>query len=307
MPFTRAHASLAFWLCAGCASAEPATGDDPAEPRGTFVVTLVAPMQASPGYTSVLGKVYGGPVPQAIVWTVEEEAGGCRLSTPRVPFCGTACGGSAICVQDDRCAPSPTAQNLGPIHVEGLGSTAFDMEAIGGSYQPAVGVALPYPPCSEGGSVRMTAARSRLGPVSIETRGVLPLAFEQEPMLVAGQPLRLTWTPPGQSELGRIEVSLDVSHHGGSRGRIDCDVPDTGALEIPASQVTRLLALGVAGFPTIVLTRVAAGTTPVRAGSLTLRVLSAVERAVHIEGLQSCTTNGQCPAGKSCGSDLTCR
>jgi hypothetical protein len=62
----------------------------------------------------------------------------------------------------------------------------------------------------------------------------------------------------------------------------------------------------VAGFPTIVVTRVAAGTTAVRAGVIALRVLSAVERPVQIEGLRSCTDSSQCPAGKVCRSDLTC-
>jgi hypothetical protein len=180
------------------------------------------------------------------------------------------------------------------------------MDPIAGNYQPAVGLSLPYPPCLEGDVVQITAPGGALGPLSIASRGVAPLVFEQTPAPVAGQPLALTWTPPGLADQTRIEVKLDISHHGGTKGKIECDVPDTGRLEIPASQVTQLLALGVAGFPTILLTRVASGTTRVPAGVIALRVVSAAERAVQIEGLRSCTADSQCPAGKTCQSDLTC-
>jgi len=279
---------------------------------GSFTVTLVAAVsgaggtQATPAYTSVLGKVHDGPVPAAIVWTVVEEASGCRLSTPRVPFCSAACGGAAVCVEGGTCVPQPTAQDLGRVRVTGLGAGPFDMEPIAGNYQPSAGVALPYPPFQEGGLVQVTAPGGALGTFSIDSRGIAPLVFEQTPAPVSGQPLRLTWAPPGQPDLSRIEVKLDISHHGGARGTIECDVPDTGSLEIPASQVSKLLALGVAGFPTIVVTRAATGTAAVRAGVIALRVLSPVERAVEIEGLRSCTGDGECPAGKACRSDLTC-
>ena len=122
-----------------------------------------------------------------------------------------------------------------------------------------------------------------------------------------GQPLQLTWTPAGQPALGRIELKLDISHHGGARGKIECDVPDTGSLEIPASQVSGLLALGVAGYPTIVVTRASTATAAVSAGVISLRILSPVERAVDIEGLSSCTKDAECPTGQTCQTDLTCK
>jgi hypothetical protein len=307
---------LVPWSCGG----ESGSGSDAASAfdggstaaLGSFTVTMVPAMsggggtQASPAYTSVLGKVHDGPVPAAVVWTVVEEANGCRLSTPRVPFCSVPCGGAAVCVEGGTCVPQPKAQDLGRVHVTGLGTGAFDMEPIAGSYQPSAGVMLPYPPFPEGGVVRMAAPGGALGAFSLESRGIAPLVFDQNPALVSGQPLRLTWATPGQPDLSRIEVKLDISHHGADSGTIECDVPDTGTLEIPASQVSKLLGLGVAGFPTIVVTRAATGTAAVRAGVITLRVLSIVERAVEIEGLRSCTGDGECPAGKKCRSDLTC-
>jgi hypothetical protein len=311
-------APLTLLLAASCGGpaappvpdAAAATDGGSTAELGGFVVSLVPAASGSgsprPAYTSVLGKVYGGAVPAATVWTVIEEGGGCRLLTPSVPFCSAACGSSATCVEGGSCAANPKAQDLGRVHVEGLGA-AFDMDPIAGNYQPAAGLALPYPPFAEGGLVRVTAPGGALGPFSIEASGIAPLGFEQTVALATDQPLRLAWTPPGQPELSRIEVLVDISHHGGARGKIECAVADTGTLEIPASQVTRLVGLGVAGFPTIVVTRVATGTAAVPAGIIALRLASAVERAVEIEGLRSCTESSQCPAGKTCRSDLTCQ
>lgn len=300
-------------LLHGCGAPSPVMPDAGAPSDaalGGFVVSLVAAMvgegQATPAYTSVLGKVHDGEMPSAIVWELVEDTGGCRLLTPRVPFCSASCGGAAACVDGDRCLPYPKALNLGRVHVQGLGAAAFDMEPVAGNYQPGAGVALPYPPCGEGVPVRVAASGGALGAFSIESRGIAPLIFDQTPALVSGQPLRLDWTPPGSAPSSRIEVKLDISHHGGAKGKIECEVPDTGSLEIPAPQVARLLALGVAGFPTILVTRVAAGTTAVHAGVISLRVLSAVERPVVIDGLRSCTEDSQCPAGKVCRTDLTC-
>jgi hypothetical protein len=304
-------AALVLHGCGGQTAPMPDAGEASDAALGGFVVSLVPAMTAggasAPAYTSVLGKVYDGPMPSPIVWETAEEAGGCRLLTPRVPFCTAICGGAAACVDGDRCAPYPSALNLGRVRVEGLGSTAFDMDPVAGNYQPGAGVKLPYPPCAEGAVVQVAASGGALGAFSIEGRGIAPLAFDQTPAPVTGQPLRLAWTAPGQPALSRIEVKLDISHHGGAKGQIECDVPDTGSLEIPAAQVSRLLALGVAGFPTIILTRVAAATTAVRAGVVSLQVVSAVERPVQIEGLRSCTEDSQCPPGKVCRSDLTCQ
>jgi hypothetical protein len=304
---------IGLLLAAGCGrDAESALPDGTAA-LGGFVVNLVpavlnaAGTETAVAYTSVLGKVYDGPLPAATVWTVIEDAGGCQLSTPGVPYCSPGCGGGAVCVDGGRCVGYPVAQSLGRVHVVGLGIAAFDMDAISGNYQPATSVMLPFPPFQEGDVVRMTAPGGALGPISIDSRGIAPLVFDQIAAPVIGQPLKLTWTPPGRPELGRIELKLDISHHGGAKGKIECNVADTGSFEIPEAQITRLIALGVAGYPTIVLARVAAGKAALPAGVVTLRVLSTVERAVQIDGLRSCTTDNQCPAGMTCQTDLTCK
>jgi len=310
-------------LAAGCgrdaesplpdAAADDASADGGTAALGGFVVSLVpavlnaAGTETAPAHTSVLGKVYDGPLPATTVWTVIEDAGGCQLSTPAVPSCSPGCGGGAACVEGGRCVAYPVAQSLGRVHVVGLGVAAFDMDAISGSYQPAASVMLPFPPFQEGDVVRMTAPGGALGPISIDSRGITPLVFDQIAAPVVGQPLELTWTPPDRPELGRIELKLDISHHGGAKGKIECNVADTGSFEIPQAQITRLIGLGVAGYPTIVLARVATGKAALPAGVVTLRVLSTVERAVQIDGLRSCTADNQCPSGMTCQTDLTCK
>ena len=290
-------------------------GSEPAVDAGTsdaalggFVVSLVPadPEQGRAAYASVQGKVHDGTTPEDLTWTVEQEAGGCRLLVPHVPFCAVSCGGTAVCAEGGQCVPYPKALDLGRVRVAGVGPSAFEMEAVAGDYQPGAAVALPYPPFDEGGLVQVSAPGGALGAFALEARGIAPLRFEQSPALVSGQPVQLTWTPPAQAGT-RIEVKVDISHHGGAKGTIMCEVPDSGSLELPAAQVTRLLALGVAGFPTIVVTRVNSATAAVRAGVISLRLSSAVERPVQIEGLRSCKADSQCPAGKVCRSDLTCQ
>jgi hypothetical protein len=296
---------------AGASSDAGASGDaaaaDPQAALGGFMIDLVAALGSAPAYTAVLGKVYGGAYPSAVQWTVAEEAGGCRLLTPRVPFCDPGCGGTAVCVEDGRCQPFPTAQNLGRVSVSGVGAAAFEMEPIAGNYQPGVGVSLPYPPFSEGAAVQMQTSGGGLPTFSLASVGIAPLEVQGTFALADGQPLPVRWTPPGQGGGSRIEIKLDISHHGGTRGKIECDVADTGALDIPAAQISRLLALGVAGFPTIVVTRAATGTTALAQGKVTLRVIASVEQAVEIPGLRSCTEDRDCPAGQTCQSNLACK
>mgnify|MGYP006173933529 CR=1 FL=1 len=40
---------------------------------------------------------------------------------------------------------------------------------------------------------------------------------------IVGWP-RCCWKPPGPTSLSRIEITMDLSHHGGSKGKIECDV-----------------------------------------------------------------------------------
>jgi hypothetical protein len=88
---------------------------------------------------------------------------------------------------------------------------------------------------------------------------------------------------------------------------IECDTEDTGSLEISAALVTKLLDLGVAGFPTVIVTREAVGSVTIAPGRVDLIVSSVVEHAVQVSGLTSCSADTDCPSGQTCQSDLTCK
>jgi hypothetical protein len=310
---------VATTLAPGCAGdgAAPAAVDGaaaeiPSGPAadlelGGFVVDLVAGEGGEAGYTSVSGKVYDGALPSPVIWTAVADSGGCRLLTPRVPFCSPGCGGVAICAADGQCVPYPSARDVGTVRVSGLGASSFEMTALLGSYQPAATVSLPMPPSAEGEQVVFRAAGASLPAFTVESRGVAPLSLAGSFALAADRALVFTWPAPADPGQSEIEVKLDISHHGGTKGKIECQVADSGTLSIPADQITRLLALGAAGFPTIEVTRVARGIAALAAGRISLRVTSTVEVPVEVPGVRSCTEDSDCPSGGSCQDDLSCK
>jgi hypothetical protein len=88
---------------------------------------------------------------------------------------------------------------------------------------------------------------------------------------------------------------------------ISCDTADSGSLEIGGALITELLGLGVAGFPTIIVTRQAVGSATIAEGRIDLLLASSLEYAVQIDGLTSCTDDVDCSDGQTCQSDLTCQ
>jgi len=297
------------------ASGSPAGPD---QQVGFFDIKLVAPVaatqgtSATPGFTSMLGKIYDGPVPESLAWDRSQEAGGCELSLPRIPFCGAGCG-SAVCVDDDQCVPNPATRDAGAVTVKGVrtegGTSEFTLTPIRNTYVNPAAIKLPYPAFDEGDEIQIRAAGAAVSPFSIKGTGIAPLELPEGVSyeLIENRPLLLTWTPPGKPNISRVQVKLDISHHGGTKGKIECDTPDDGSLEIPAAMVTELMSLGIAGFPSVALTRSSVGSTTIPEGRVDLQVYSYVERAIEIEGLVSCTEDSQCGATGTCGDDKRCQ
>jgi hypothetical protein len=290
---------------------------DPNTLVGTFQVRLVAAVPATatepetPGYTAVIGKVYDGETPAQIQFNEGAVVGACKLLTPYAPYCETPCGTSAACVADNQCQRYPAAHSVGTVHMSGIhtaaGASEISMEPIANGYQPSE--TLPYPAFTEGEVIALDAAGSAfVGAFSVSSRGVGPLEVLNDTVTLADNtPVTLTWTPPGQAGLATIHVKLDISHHGGVKGKIECDAEDTGSLEIAATLVNELKALGIAGFPTIAITRSARGATPTAIGRVDLAVTSDVEMAVDIPGLVSCNEDDDCPEPETCRTDMVCR
>jgi hypothetical protein len=272
----------------------------------------LAPANPSTGTaasTRLVGKVSDGPTPPQIVWAVSEEAGDCVLEKPRVPFCDPSCG-AGVCVDDNECQDYPLAKSVGNVTVTGVANStgaAFTMTPVAGNYQPPAGVTLRYPGFDEDGAIGISTSGGDLSPFSIETKGIRPLELSGDVIpLESGKPLALKWAAARDPQASSIHVKLDISHHGGTKGMILCDVADTGAFEIPSPLVTKLLALGIAGFPTVVVTRHSAGTAQTALGVVELDVQSPVERSVTIPGLVSCDGDEDCSNGQVCRADLSC-
>jgi hypothetical protein len=303
----------------GCAGALDTGIGNPEVLVGTFQVRLVPPTPATtttsetPGYTSVVGKIYDGPTPSQTVWEEAGKDGPCRFLTPRVPFCTVSCGGSAVCVENDTCQKYPTAHSVGTVQVTGVhtqtGTTTFSMNSVANNYQPLAGVSLPYPAFSEGEEIRFDAdGGCYVAPFTLKANGVSPLLLSNESIsLATNQAVKLSWTAPEQSNSSKIYVKLDISHHGGTKGKIECETEDNGSLEISASFITQLLKLGAAGFPTIVVTRSTTGSATISAGRVDLVVSSEVEKEVLIPGVTSCNKDTDCPSDQKCQKDLTCK
>jgi hypothetical protein len=287
---------------------------DPNVLAGSFQARLIAPIgsPATPGQTSLIGKVYDGALPENIIWEQQQKDGDCRVVTPRVPFCKTPCGGSAVCVENDTCKPYPSAHSAGAVAVTGVkvqgGAASFSMSPVVNGYQPPAGTTLAYPGWAEGDEIKIQAAGEYYAPFTITTKGIAQLVLTSPSYALAkDQPFKLTWTPPAKAGASTVQVKLDISHHGGTKGKIECDTADSGSLDISGPLITKLLALGVAGFPTIIVVRRAVGSAVIAPGRVDLVASSDIEHEVIVPGVTSCTDTTQCPPGQTCQPDLTCK
>lgn len=326
--FLLAICGLIFAACSGSSdspansagaagtSASPAAGGssaagDPNQLVGSFQVKLTPASDLGAASTTVVGKIYDGVTPVTTVWEKPQVEGDCTLTTPRVPFCSTPCGGSGACVEDDTCLAYPTAHGAGTVTMTGLnatdGGSSLDLLLVSNTYQAPPSVPLAYPPFAEGDAIGLTAKGDYFPAFALSAKGIAPLTLASgELALKSGQPLTLNWTKGGESS-AKIHVKLDISHHGGSKGQIECDTADSGSLSIGATLVSKLLSLGVAGFPTVIVTRHTLGSSVISAGRVELEISSSVEQGVTIDGLNSCTAKNDCPSGQECQTDLTCK
>lgn len=291
---------------------------------GRFELTLVpavparADLPATPAFTSLLGRVYDGETPEGITWTMIDEDGDCILFEPSVPACDPQCTSGDVCAATDQCVAYPRPFDVGTVTLRGLqvegGDDAIAIEPLppSNTYQLPGSVQLSYPPFAEGDPLAIEAEGGELAAFTIETVAIAPLAGTADgPIRFAGDTAtELRWTPPARPSDSRIHVRVDISHHGGQKGEIVCDAPDTGALTISTRLATGLIDLGVAGFPSLEIVREALGSTPAGRGRIELAVTSPVTIELEIPGLVSCDDPGEqagCPDGQQCGGDRRCQ
>jgi hypothetical protein len=290
----------------GAGAANGGGSGDPNAVVGSFIVGLIGKTATDDAYTALSGKVYDGATPENVAWDVVTTDAGCQLLKPRTPFCDPACKNGDVCVDGDHCATYPTPQDLGPITISGLGTSDITMKAIAAGYQLPGDAVLPFPPADEGALIKLNVPGGPYGAFALTTAMVAPLASAGTVTLESGKPLTLAWDAPGSPNLARMQIKLDISHHGGTKGKIECDVADSGSLVVPATLISSLIELGVAGFPSVSLARTNSSSAAIAPGQVTLQVVSEVTRALVVAGVQSCMANTDCASGKTCQQDETC-
>jgi hypothetical protein len=289
-------------LLAGCS----AGGQQHGTLFGTVNVQLFDDPDPTAAYGTVQATFFDGPSPDVNPslgpLAVSQTQGDCRLLVPKIVSCTPACGATGVCTDNDRCASKPASKDAGTLHVMGLGGIDIALEPTAPTFAYSGPTLMPFPPCAEGGDVTVNASAFTLmgkciapltltGPVPIPAR--------------SGQAATITWTPPGRAGISRVQLALEISHHGGYKGEIDCDVADTGSFAIPAPLVTALINLGRAGYPIVQVTR---ASTAMAAGEPGVKLVmqSFSEREVDT-GVISCMDTATCPSGTICQGDRTCQ
>jgi hypothetical protein len=298
--------------CSGGSSAVTPDGGEAGDLVGAFSVLLNEALDGTPAYASIIGNVHSGPTPSAVQLNVSDTAGDCQLSKPLAHVCGSGCGGTAVCVADGVCQNNPTLEDVGAVTVSGVakatGEKTVMLTSVNGNYSVTADDEPAYPPFSEGDDVEVDATGGKYPAFSIRAKAIAPLVLPAGTVTVQrNQPVPLKWTAAGAAATSKIHVKLEISHHGGLKGQIDCDTTDTGTLEISASLVTELVDLGYSGYPSITVSRSAIGSTTIAPGRVELRLGEDIIRDVQIPGLVSCTGDADCPTGQTCQTDLQCK
>lgn len=280
---------------------------------GTFQIqALVDEKDDSTGITKVVGQVGDGPIPSNVVWTVAKQDGDCKLETPKAPFCEAGCGAD-VCVADDKCQAYPTNHNVGTVVLTGPklveGGDVLTLKEIAKAYQPPAGTSFNYPPFGADDEIKLQASGGDYSQFELSTPGVDPIHITTTDFaLETGKAFELAWDAAKDPKASKVYVKLDISHHGGIRGMIECSTDDDGTLTISADLMSELIGLGVAGYPSVVLMRQSIDTAPIEPGIVKLEVSSRAERYVTLAGVESCTTDEDCTNGKKCRTtDSTCQ
>ena len=281
---------------------------------GGFAVKLVESV-GTPPITAIDGGIRNGVLPSDVWQQKGAAAGSCKLLVGPMLVCTTPCASPQICAGQNQCIDSPTYQDAGAVTLTGVGASPLTLNPLNPTQKIFVystSVNDPYPPFSPGASVTLRSAGATIPAFSLEAAGIEPLAFAGTNLTLRnGEALAFTWTAPAGGGSSRILAELEVGHHGGVAARVNCDLPDTGSGEVPASLVSALIAEGVHGFPTISLTRRTVASTNLAVGCVDLAVAAIVQRNLSVcptpsSCVVSCTDASECPSPMTCKEDFTC-
>lgn len=287
---------------AGSGGAGGTTGPVGATPNGLFEIHYITGATSAASYAEIGGVMYDGATADQVIWDKKQTDGNCSLYQPRTPFCD-ACATGQVCVDTNVCRTPPSKHDVGAVTMTGLtGFNPLNLVAVTGietSYSCTESP--PIPPCTVGTTVGLSATGKGDYPAfSIQTQCIAPLVVTNSTItLQSGTAFTLNWTPSTVSG-ARINLEFDLSHHGGSKGKIICETSDTGSLQVSSSLIDKLLALGVTGYPKADVTRVITGTTAVGSGQAQFKIYSDLDFVVQIPDLVSCVDDTDCTAPETC-------
>lgn len=266
---------------------------------GTFSVRL------QDGFSSADGRVFDGVVP-ANVRAVTAEMGACQLLEGRNLFCDPACGAGETCGEDGVCIEYPRARSVGAVTLSGL-KVALEMTPSSVGYYSNGSTNLPHPAFDEGAGLRLSAPGDELAGFELAGAGIAPLAgVPAELALERGAGLTVTWTP-GAEPAARVRLVLDLAHHGGVAASLECDgLDDSGQFDVPTTLVDALMDIGVAGYPTITVSRRTGDHADLTEGCVEFTIVSETVSDLIVPGVTSCTFDEDCGDQEICREDLTC-
>ncbi|HLV31605.1 MAG TPA: hypothetical protein VKY57_08575 [Chitinispirillaceae bacterium] len=248
---------------------------------------------------TLIGAFKNGPTPSKVFETAETD-GDCKLVVPTHPFCED-CNG--VCVANDSCQPFPDQiSSVGTVTVNGLktadGATSFSMEPSVRGYYQAPGLAFDL--FSEGDEITVSVGgTTAISPFSLDVKGICRLNVLNDTIWMRdGESIDLRWDPPNIPGISTIFVKIDISYHGGTKAKIECETEDDGELTIPAHLLDKLKVYGMAGFPEIEISRRATSTD--ECGGVKLVIIDKVAKYLEIPGVISCNGDGECPDGQTC-------
>jgi hypothetical protein len=249
-------------------------------------------------FTSVGGNIEDRVNPGALTTELARD-GACRLVSPQRFNCDPPCDtATQQCSIGDACVPPPQRIDLGTISVTGLSAPASMTPSALKNYSLVPPV--PHPGYEPGASITLTTAGGELDPITLQGWGVSLFELSEVPRVDPGMATALRWMAPADPGPAQVTVRLEINLHGSNKGSIECDFPDTGAAEIPATLIDGLIARGVTGFPTITVTRRSASSTQIEPGCVEFLVYSELATPVEVAGLTSCNEGTPCPDGRMC-------
>ena len=237
---------------------------------------------------------------------------GCQLAqkNPDPPPCTPSCKlGEQICTEQG-CVALPKLQNVGTVTLAGLKipTLTLSFNEQGGYSNPAE-PKIPHPGFDEGATLTLAAAGANgYGPFTATAWGVAAMEAPTAKLLVEPEKaVTITWTPPKITGYTRVLIDFTVNKHGAVDTNLFCEVPDTGSFTVDAASIKEIFKYGLSGFPVVTLVRKSAGTATVKSGCVEFAATSPVSRDIEIPGLISCGKPEDCPSGKTCADDLTCK